>query len=358
MFGEARRGAAIRVALVVAAVTLLALIWPVGSALYAEVYPGPDAGSVKEAITDAGLDARFDAQPVTQYETTTFRAKVIFGTSSPDLPTVKIAWSNEAQLAAQAEGTFEIVPTSASRQFLDASARRPNGGYELTWTWAVTPLVAGKQTLTVSILPTVVVEGKVIPDLLNINRPVPVTVDVHPVQHDVDEVLTAAAAMKTVVPNEMEVGKAYDVSASMSLLGHAATVSADIELAAAKDSSEVTIVAASGAPVAALIVLVASGEADVTRHWTVTSDKAGPVALVFTAKIKGQAAAHPLERTVEKTASARAVEPGPSFWDILQQPVLYVTPFVGLAAAVLGLWVAWKKRKSRAADADEHAAET
>ena len=100
------------------------------------LYPGPDAHTVNEAITDASLDAKFESAPVTQYETATFRATVIYGTSSPnpDLPTVKVAWSNEAALAAQAEGTFDIGPTSASRQFLDAGTRRPNGGYELTWT--------------------------------------------------------------------------------------------------------------------------------------------------------------------------------------------------------------------------------
>ena len=56
------------------------------------------------------------------------------------------------------------------------------------------------------------------------------TVDVHPVQHDFDEVLTAAAAMKTDVPDEMVVGKQYLVTASMSMAGHADTVSADIHL--------------------------------------------------------------------------------------------------------------------------------
>ena len=51
--------------------------------------------------------------------------------------------------------------------------------------------------------------------------------------------------------------------------------------------------------------------------------------------------------------SARAIEPGPSFWDIIQQPVLYLAPFVALAISILGLWAAWKKRK-----AGEEAAES
>lgn len=348
MYGKTRRGHGVRAAVVAVAVTLLAMAWTVGAPLYAKVYPGPDARTVNEAITDASLDAKFELSPITQFEKATFRATIIYGTSSPnpDLPTVKVAWSNEAALAAQAEGTFEIEPTSASRQFLDAGTRRPNGGYELTWTWDVTPLVPGKQTLTVSILPTVVVEGEVVPNLLNINKPIAVTVDVHPVQHDFDEVLTAAAAMKTAVPDEMIVGEKYDVSASMSLAGHADTVSADIALDTSEDSAAVTIVEASAAPAAARRVRAASGEDSIVRRWIVTSDKPGQVALVFTATVKGQAAAHGLERKVPKTVSARATEPGPSFWDTVQQPVLYLAPFVALAISILGLLAAWKKRKA------------
>jgi hypothetical protein len=210
----------------------------------------------------------------------------------------------------------------------------------------VTPLVAGKQNLSVSILPTVVVEGKVVPGLLNINRPITVTVDVHPVQHDFDEVLTAAAAMKTDVPDEMVVGKQYLVTASMSMAGHADTVSADIHLDPAENSAGVTIVEVSAAPAAARMVPVASAEEGIVRRWTVTSDKPGQVALVFTATVRGQAATHHLERKVPIAVSARATEPGPSFWDIIQQPVQYVAPFVALAIGILGLWAAWKKRKA------------
>ncbi|SDP78326.1 hypothetical protein SAMN04487914_13919 [Arthrobacter sp. ok909] len=348
MYGEVRRGQRVRAAVVVVAVTLLALAWPVGAPLYAIVYPGPDAHTVNEAITDASLDAKFDSEPITQFETTTFRATIIYGTSSPnpDLPTVKVAWSNEAALAAQTEGTFDIEPTSASRQFLDAGTHRPNGGYELTWTWDVTPLVPGKQTLTVSILPTVVVEGKVVPGLLNINRPITVTVDVHPVQRDFDEVLKAAADMKTDLPDEMVVGKQYLVSASMSLAGHADTVSAEIHLDSAENSAAVTIVEVSAAPATAQMEPAAAGEESISRRWTVTSDKPGQVALIFTATVRGQAATHRLERKVPIAASARATEPGPSFWDRVQQPVQYVAPFVALAISILGLWAAWKKRKA------------
>jgi hypothetical protein len=348
---EIRRREGVRAAVLIVAVTLLALGWPVGAPLYAMVYPGPDARTINEAITSASLDAKFESERVTQFQTATFRATVIYGTSSPnpDLPTVKIAWSNEAALTAQTKGTFDIRPTSDSRQFLDQGSRRPNGGYELTWTWDVTPLVTGKQTLIVRILPTVVVEGQVIPDLANINKPIGVTIEVHPVQHDFDEVVKAAAKMKTEVPTEMIVGKDYVVSATMSLAGHTDTVSADIDLHTSKDSAEVAIVETSAAPSTARMALAASGGEGIARKWTVTPNKPGQVALVFTATVKGQAATHPLEQKVPKTALARAAEPGPSFWDRVQQPVLYAAPFVALAAGIFGLLAAWKKRKAAGA---------
>ena len=50
-----------------------------------------------------------------------------------------------------------------------------------------------------------------LPGLDNVNRPITVTVDVNAVQHDFDEILTAAAAMKTDVPKEMVVGEQYVV---------------------------------------------------------------------------------------------------------------------------------------------------
>ena len=98
-------------------------------------------------------------------------------------------------------------------------------------------------------------------------------------------------------------------SASMSLAGHADTVSADIDLGTSKDSAAVTIVEASAARAAARMVPATPAGEDIVRRWTVTSDKPGQVALVFIATVKGQAAAHRLERKVPMAASARAMEP-------------------------------------------------
>jgi hypothetical protein len=347
MYGDAPRRRRLRAAIVVAATTLLALAVPAGAPLYAEVYPGPDANTVDEALGNANLESGFDSPVITQFETATFSATIIYGTTTdPNLPTVKIAWSNEAALAAQSEGTFEIEPTSASRQFLDGGTRRSDGGHEITWTWNVTPLVDGRQTLILSILPAVVVEGVPLLGLADINEPIAVEVDVHPVKHDFDEVVTAAAAMETDVPGQMTVGEEYDISASMSLAGHTDTVSADIELTPSEDSAAVTIVKASAAGPATRLTQAASDE-NLVRRWTVIPDEPGQVALVFTATVEGEAAAHGLQQDVVIQESARATGAGPSFWDVLQKPVLYLAPFAGLALTALGVWAGWKKLKSK-----------
>ncbi len=381
MYAEARRKHSIRTAVLVAAVTLLAVAVPVGAPLYAAVYggpepgpgpqpgpgpePGPDPKTLAEALSEASLDAGFDSATVTQFETTTFRATVIYDTLlDPDLPTVQVAWSNQAVLTPAVEGAFTIVATSADRQFLDNGTSRPEGGFALTWTWDVTPLVAGEQTLTVSILPTVVIEGDEIDEAGDINQPIPVTVDVHPVVPDFQEVLTAAASMQTDMPDEMFVGEQYEISASMSLAGHADTVTADIQLTAAENSAAVRIAEASAAvepaPASAGIRAAAHVTAAVpndrfVKKWTVTVDEPGQVALVFTATLHGQAGIQELQQAVPVAASAPATQ-RPSFWETVQRPVLYISPFIAAAAGVLGLWAAWKKRNAgREADA-EHAA--
>jgi len=364
----------------VAAVTLFALTIPAGAPLYAEIYgpdppppvdpgvqpppvepdvpnqfdiPGPDADSVDAALTDAELEYAFASSQITQFETVTFRAAIIYGIPvDPDQPSVQVSWSNQVTLTADEGNSFEIEPTSDDNQFLHNGIRRPDGGLELAWTWDVTPLVAGEQSLTLSVIPHVVVDGEEIPELANLNKPVPMTVDVHPVKHDFDEVLAEAADMETRVPDDMVVGRQYDVSASMSLAGHANTVAADIQLGSSEDSAAVTIVESS--PAAALASTGGSSD-DVVRHWTVTPDEPGQIAFVFTATVQGQAADYPLKQEVSHQAAGRAIKPGPSFWEILQQPVLYLGPFVALASGAIGLWAVLKKRKGdgQPTEADE-----
>ena len=235
-----------------------------------------------------------------------------------------------------------IEPTSASRQFLDDGARRPGGGFQLDWTWDVTPLKAGDQTLMVQVSPTVVVEGRTIPDLADVNQPVPVSVEVNPVQRDFDEVVSAAAAMETEVPDEMTVGEEYDVGASMALAAPADAVSADIRLEQGEGSAEVTITEASAqqgaspgitpdislvsAPAAPSSVAGASSRTSPARStsssWPTSPDRA-----------EGQA----LEQAVPVTETVRAVEPGASLWETIRTPVNDLGSLAGSLATLIAL---------------------
>jgi hypothetical protein len=352
MLGRSQRRkseASVRSAVLVAAVTLVALALPTAGPLYARVYPGPGT-AFNAALTNASLDTAFTPRRVTQFEKARFRATVVYDTAlDPELPTVKIAWSNVADLVAKNADDFVIEPVTPSRQFLDHGTRRPGGGYTLTWAWDVTPMVSGEQRLTLRILPTVVVGTRALRDVVDVNEPIPVKVDVHPAQREFDDVVDAAQQMGTDVPEQMTVGNEYDVSASMSLVGHADDIGADIVLAPADDSAEVSIREVASPQALAAPAALVSSAADVVRHWTVTPEEPGGVDLVFTATVTGHAADTDLEQAVPVAASARAVARGPSFWDRLQKPVAYLTPFVVFAATAYGLWAAWTKRRALAA---------
>jgi hypothetical protein len=357
MYGETRNAHSVRAMAVVAAATLLALAVPVGAPLYADVYPSSNELNYDDAVDKANLQYGFEPPQVVQYETATFTATIIYGTAiDVDQPTVNVAFSNEAVLTAVEEGTFDIVPTSPSRRDLDEGTRREGGGYEMSWTWDVTPLLAGERQLTLQILPTVLIEGEVQENVANINEPIPVTVDVHPVQQEFDAVLVAAESMQTEIPEDMVVGEQYDVSASLSLAGETDLVTVDIQLAKAEGSADVTILEK---PAAAAVVAY-TGQASavdqvVVRHWTVIPDEPGQVAFVFTATVEGVAGAKPLQGSVPNIQAVRATAPAPSFWDRIQQPVLYVTPFVVLAGGILALWAAWKRRSARKGSDDDSA---
>lgn len=349
MAGEQRSGGAARAAALVAAVTMLGLALPAAAPLYAQVYPGPDEKDLSRALTTANLETGFTPETVTQFEQVQFTATIIYGTApTPSLPTVKVAYNNEALLAAQDDDTFLIEPTSRSRQYLDEGARRPGGGYQLSWTWDVTPLVSGDQSLVLRVVPNATVNGKAVRGT-DINEPIPVEVDVNPAARDFGDVVVAAGDMETDLPDEMTVGDEYDVSAAMSMAGHEDSVSAAITLSQGEDSADVTISPASAAPVTAMGLAPAAAPGDrLEQRWTVIPDEAGQVDLVFTAAVAGRAAEQELEQDVQVRASARAVEPGASFWDLLQKPVLYLTPFVGLALALITLRSSLAKRRAAA----------
>lgn len=327
---------------VVAAVSLLALVLPAAGPLYARVYPGPGS-AFNAALADASLHTKFVPHRVTQFDTARFTATLVYGTPlDPKRPTVKVAWSNVAELVAEDESDFVIERVTSSRQYLNFQHRRPGGGYSLSWTWDVTPMVSGKQRLTLRILPTVVIGQRALRDVVDVNEPIPVVVEVHPAQREFNDVLAAAKHMKTDVPRRMTVGKEYDVSASMSLAGHDGDIGADIALKAAEGSADLTI-SEKTTPQALLVPTAFSPAGNVVRHWTVVPDEPGGVRLVFTATVTGRAADTDLKQDVAVPASARAV---PSFWDILQKPVVMLTSIAAVVVAALSLLLTWKKHRA------------
>ncbi|WP_062304024.1 hypothetical protein [Demequina subtropica] len=314
-----------------------------------------------DSLTAAKYAVTFDRDELAQFEEAELRFTAVVGEAiERGDATVLVSWTNEAELET-APGAFEVRRTSSSRQSIDASTARGDGTYELVWSWAVTPLMAGEQSLTVTIVPTVRDgEGREV-DMRTANEPVVVDVEVHPVQRAVDEVAAEAAHVAAVVPEHMQVDRDYEVSVEVPLHGHGDDIAVELDLVAAPGSAAVTIrrqnaasaaQAGGGGPVAfamggARTMTVADAMSDVARaRWTVTPEEAGPVLLAFTATVRGEAGTYSVETGVETQASARASGAPASFWDRLKEPVDYLGVFVGFAVAVLGLWGAVAKIRS------------
>lgn len=332
-----------RTTAVVMAATLLALALPAAGPLYAEVYPG---------LTPARLDAGFESEPVIQYEEVQFTATAIYG---PDVGSdfdVFIAWSNVVTLEPEQKEAFDIRRTSPPKLLVEQASLRPDGNRELTWTWQVTPLLDGTKKLQVRVSPSATIKGQK-KDAADLNKPISVWVEVHPAKRDFDEVVAAAEAMQTDIDEVMTVGEEYDVGASMSMAGHPDTVSVDLALTKGEDSVDVAITESTAARQAVAQSALSTGNM-AQRRWTVVPLEAGRVDLLFTATVVGQAAGQPLTDEITLAAEARANDPPPSVWDRLQQPVLYVTPFIVLIGAIWALVEKGRRRRR----ADSRAVET
>ncbi len=349
---------------VVIAATLLALAVPTAAPLYADVYPSPNAETFAEALGKANLHFGFNANTITQYEPAVFSAAITYGTSiDPALPVIKVGQSNEATLTSSDADAFRIVPTSSSRQDLDSSGTLlPNGGFQIIWTWDVTPLKPGQQNLTLSIIPTVVVKGQVLPSTVESrNEPYSVTVQVNPAKRAFDDVVTAASSLQTHVPEQMTVGNQYDVSASLPLTGHVGTVQAGISLSTRSGSARVTIREASSS--AGPQVRRASTNAPatrVTRRWTIVPDELGPILLVFTVAVDGKAGTQTLHQEVAANVSSRSVKPPPTFWETVLGGSDDVVKLLGVPAAIvtlvtgtITLLLLLKGRKRKQAEAEK-----
>jgi hypothetical protein len=87
-----------------------------------------------------------------------------------------------------------------------------------------------------------------------------------------------------------------------------------------------------------------SGQVSLERDWTVTPEQPGPVNLVFAVNVSTTAGDRELSKAVFVHRSVRADPKPPSLWSRLQAPVLWITPFVALIAAILGVRAIWWKR--------------
>ncbi|MGC5224017.1 hypothetical protein ACPW96_15705 [Micromonospora sp. DT81.3] len=306
-----------------------------------------ESSSLSDALSTASLETRFDPAVITQFETTRFTATIVFGVPIDSGATeILIAWSNEATLMGEDPESFEVSPTSPSRQWVDNAFAHPSGGYALSWTWDVTPLLAGDRTLNLRIRPTVVIDGEVVEEYADINEPVVLAVEVHPVQRDLDEVAAAAQSLELDLPEKMTVGEEHVVTITVPLEGHADTIGADVELSREQGSASASIEMAGQVENDA--TAGAESRAAIERTWTVTPTESGRLDLVLMTSVRGEAAGQELRREVHITAATTVVAAPPTFWELLQGPVVYITPFVALAATIVGVWQTRRRRKPTA----------
>ena len=334
--------------ILVVLVTLLGAAAPTARQLYQQVYPDRDTGviepgkSIESALTRASLDTKFDVEPLTEDVPAQFTATIVYGGGTqPNRPTIDVAFANDARLK-PARGKFEITPITDTRQYLNQGTRRRGGGFQLAWRWEVVPRQSGSLSLLLTIEPVVILPGVSRRDLAQRNQPIRINVRVHPNTQALAEVSSAAQQLRISYPERLVVGQQAKVDASLALKGHQDSVKADITLDRDEDSVLATIEPAES-----------SQDGDqLVRRWLVTPAEEGPVDLLFTVKLSAQSGDRPLTDKVELLRSVSADPAPPSIWDRLQAPVTWLGPFVALAAGLLGLQIAWRRRRSRADNAD------
>jgi hypothetical protein len=161
---------------------------------------------------------------------------------------------------------------------------------------------------------------------------------VHPNIQALADVSSAAQQLQINYPKRFVVGEQATVDASLPLQGHQDSVKADITLDRDEESVAATIQPAES-----------SQDGDqLVRRWLVTPAEQGPVDLVFTVKLSGQAGDRPLTDKVVLLRSVSADPAPPSLWERLQAPVTWLGPFVALAGGLLALGTAWRRRRARA----------
>jgi hypothetical protein len=320
--------------------TLAALVLPGTNGLYARTYPvQPEV--ISRAVAEAALDAAFEREPLEQYVPTTFSATIIYDTALPrELPTVNVAYSNEATLKGDPD-EFVIRPLTDSRQNLDEGAARAGGGFQLTWSWQVEAMLPGSKILILEIQPLVLVNGRLLRDVERRNKPIPVEVEVNRNQKALDD--TAAAIRRSLeepspsqappsldirLPGELTVGRATEVSAGLDLGDAGRLVSGQVVLPDVADDG--------------IAVDRLATSSDGRSVWTVEPDEPGSVALEFAVELTSQAG----ERTLSASIPVhRELQVEDTWLNRLSGTAAKVTALLALLATALALWD--RRRRNR-----------
>jgi hypothetical protein len=322
----------------------LAVTLPSSTALYESVYPTIESSitnNIKSALATAALRIRWSAKPLVQYEPVKFSATIIYDVTPPsNLPTVKVAYANDATLRPEHRRDFAVSSLTGEHRTLDQGIPRRGGGYALTWSWQVVPLSTGPRTLFLDIDPYVVVNGRLLTGLARINQTIRIKVAVNKRKVQFDHVVAAASHLTTRLPDEMTADKTSDVSASLPVPANS-TVSAEIDLSRGPDSIDATIT-----PVSQI-----TRQGRTNGAWKVTPTEHGSVDLVFTVHVRGHAGQKSLDRAVTVSRSVTAKKPRESIWDFFGKPVGFFTSLAGLIAAVIGAWKVVQSWRSRAPSA-------
>src|SRR6478735_2251003 len=121
-------------------------------------FPGPGSNLLNtredlvHAVTTAAVSTSFAPQGPVENEPTRFTATIHYARPLNGVPTINVAYANDATLSALDPKQFDIAPVTDRRRNLDEG--RPDGqGLALDWSWDVIPRAVGKLTLTLEIQP-------------------------------------------------------------------------------------------------------------------------------------------------------------------------------------------------------------
>jgi hypothetical protein len=333
--------------------TLFGVATPAAGELYLRVYPPVDSEivgqgkSLEHALTVAGIETRWSQEPITEGIPTVFAATISYDMPAPGRPIIKVAYANDSDLGVT-QGKAQISRITDRRQNLDEGSRRPGGGFQLSWKWEVVARQSGALALNLQIQPVLVVIGSDRSDLAVRNKPIRISVRVNPNRTELQQVSAAAENAQLSLPGKMVVGREAEITALFSLEGFGNHVKARLSLD--RDAKSKPAVIEPGSLV--------GDKNHLAGRWRVIPAEEGPLDLVFTLALSTRAGDQPVSQQVTLRRSLRVDPVPPSLWDRLQIPVLFVTPFVALAATLYGLrtpisgaWGRWVRRRSTATGA-------